>query len=62
MFYDNMGNAVQMASAGDSFTERMQEQFRRLARNRRFYITEVKAVGPDGITRNLPGAMEVKVR
>ena len=62
VFYDNMGNAVQMASAGDSFTERMQEQFRRLARNRRFYITEVKAVGPDGITRNLPGAMEVKVR
>ncbi len=62
VFYDNMGNAVQMASAGANFTESMKEQFRRLSRNRRFYITEVKAVGPDGITRTLPGAMEVKVR
>lgn len=62
VFYDNMGNAVQMASAGDSFTERMREQFRRLSNGRRFYITEVKAIGPDGISRSLPGAMEVKVR
>lgn len=62
VFYDNMGNAVQMASAGDSFTEGMKEQFRRLSRGRRFYITEIKAVGPDGIARTLPGAMEVKVR
>ncbi len=62
VFYDNMGNAVQMASEGDSFTERMRGQFRRLSRGRRFYITEVKAAGPDGITRTLPGAMEVKMR
>lgn len=62
VFYDNMGNAVQMASAGDAFTDRMRDQFRRLSRGRRFYITEVKAVGPDGITRTLPGAMEVKLR
>ena len=56
VFYDNMGNAVQMASAGDRFTDRMVGQFRRLSRGRRFYITEVKAVGPDGIARTLPGA------
>ena len=62
VFYDNMGNAVQMASQGNAFTERMREQFRRLSRGRRFYITEVHAVGPDGVTRTLPGAMEVKVR
>ena len=62
VFYDNMGNAVQMASAGDSFTDRMVEQFRRLSHGRRFYVTEVKAVGPDGIMRTLPGAMEIKVR
>lgn len=62
VFYDNMGNAVQMASSGDEFTDRMRDQFRRLSRGRRFYITEVKAVGPDGIMRTLPGAMEVKVR
>lgn len=62
VFYDNMGNAVQMASQGASFTDRMREQFRHLARGRRFYITEIHAVGPDGISRTLPGAMEVKVR
>ena len=62
VFYDNMGNAVQMASSGSSFSERMREQFGRLSRGRRFYITEVKAIGPDGIARTLPGAMEIKVR
>lgn len=62
VFYDNMGNAIQLASAGASFTERQREQFRQLSRNRRFYVTQVKAVGPDGITRTLLGAMEVIVR
>ena len=38
------------------------EEFRRLSRNRRFYISHIKAVGPDGITRNLQAAMEVIVR
>jgi gliding motility-associated protein GldM len=62
VFYDNMGNAVQLASSGSSFTERQREMFRSLSRNKRFYITQVKAVGPDGITRTLHGAMEVIVR
>lgn len=61
VFYDNMGNAVQMASAGDNFTERMRDRLR-LSHGRRFYITEIKAVGPDGIARSLPGAMEIKVK
>ena len=38
------------------------EEFRHLSRNRRFYISHIKAVGPDGITRNLSAAMEVIVR
>ncbi len=62
VFYDNMGNAVQMTSNGANFTDRMTEQFRRLSNGRRFYITEVTAVGPDGLTRKLPGAMEIKIR
>ena len=62
VFYDNMGNAVQMTTSGAAFSDRMREQFRHLSHGRRFYITEIKAVGPDGITRSLPGAMEVKVR
>lgn len=62
VFYDNMGNAVQIASQDDQFTDRMRDQFRRLSRGRRFYVTEVHAIGPDGVARTLPGAMEVKVR
>lgn len=62
VFFDNMGNAVPLASTGSSFTTQQQEQFRRLSRNRRFYISHVKAVGPDGITRSLNGALEVIVK
>ena len=62
VFFDNMGNAIPLASAGSNFSERQREEFRKLSRNRRFYISHIKAVGPDGITRNLPAAMEVIVR
>ena len=62
VFFDNMGNAIPLASAGSNFSERQKEEFRKLSRNRRFYISHIKAVGPDGITRNLPAAMEVIVR
>ena len=62
VFFDNMGNAIPLASAGSSFSERQREEFRKLSRNRRFYISHIRAVGPDGITRNLPAAMEVIVR
>lgn len=61
-FFDNMGNAVPVASAGSNFSARQREQFRQLSRNRRFYITRVVAVGPDGITRNLKSALEVIVK
>ena len=62
VFFDNMGNAIPLASAGSNFSERQREEFRKLSRNRRFYISHIKAVGPDGITRKLPAAMEVIVR
>jgi len=62
VFFDNMGNAIPLASAGSNFSDRQREEFRKLSRSRRFYITHIRAVGPDGITRNLPGAMEVIVR
>ncbi len=62
VFFDNMGNAVPMASNGASFSERQRETFRKLSRNKRFYISRVTAVGPDGITRKLPGSMEVIVK
>lgn len=62
VFFDNMGNAIPLASAGANFSDRQKDEFRKLYRNRRFYINHIKAVGPDGITRTLPGAMEVIVK
>jgi hypothetical protein len=62
VFFDNMGNAVPMVSNGASFSERQRDAFRKLSRNRRFYISRVTAIGPDGITRKLPSSMEVIVK
>ena len=62
VFFDNMGNAVPIASDGNQFSARQKEAFRKLSRNRRFYVRGVKAIGPDGLTRNLPAAMEVIVK
>ena len=62
VFFDNMGNAVPMASNGAQFSERQKDTFRKLARNRRFYISRVVAVGPDGIQRTLQNPMEIIVK
>lgn len=62
VFSDNMGNSVPMASDGARFSERQRDAFRKLSRSRRFYISRVRAVGPDGITRDLPYSMEIIVR
>ena len=62
VFYDNIGNAVPMVSDGDSFSQRQRETFRSLSRNKRFYITRITAVGPDGIKRTLPASMEIIVK
>lgn len=62
VFFDNMGNAVPMVSNGSTFSERQRDAFRKLSRSRRFYISRVTAVGPDGITRTLPSSMEVIVK
>ncbi len=62
VFFDNMGNAVPMASDGANFSSRQKEQFRKLSSRKRFYISRVTAVGPDGLTRNLPAATEVQVK
>ena len=62
VFFDNMGNAVPMASSGANFSERQRDTFRKLSRGKRFYISRITAVGPDGITRKLNGSMEVIVK
>ena len=62
VFFDNMGNAVPMSSNGANFSERQRDTFRKLSRNKRFYIGNITAVGPDGITRKLTGSMPVIVK
>ena len=62
VFFDDMGNSIPIASEGASFSGRQKDTFRRLSRNKRFYVRGVKAIGPDGIQRTLPGAMEFIVR
>lgn len=61
VFFDNMGNAVPEVSAGAKFSARQKDLFRRLSRGKRFYISRVRAVGPDGIERLLPTSLEVIV-
>lgn len=61
IFFDNMGNAVPELSSGSRFSTRQRDIFRKLSRGKRFYITRVKAVGPDGIERLLPTTLEVIV-
>lgn len=52
--FDSMGNAIPENSAGASFSARQIEQFKRLKPGKSFFITEIKAKGPDGITRDVP--------
>lgn len=62
VFFDNMGNAVPMVSEGASFSSRQMDAFRKLSRNKRFYISRINAVGPDGIARKLPASMEIIIK
>lgn len=58
VFFDSMGNAIPEVSAGASFSARQKEQFKRLKPGKSFFISNVKAKGPDGVTRDI-SPMEV---
>ena len=60
VFFDSMGNAIPEVSDGANFSDRQKISFRRLTRGKRFYISRVRAIGPDGIERTL-APMEVIV-
>lgn len=62
VFFDRMGNAVPKPSAGASLTEDQRNSIRELRPGSRFYISEVHAVGPDGIERTLTAVMEVIIK
>ena len=59
VFYDNMGNAVPMMSQGADFTAKQKDMFRNMGRGKRFYISHVRAIGPDNVERLLPASLEV---
>ena len=58
VFFDQMGNAIPEVSEGSRFSARQREQFKRLKAGKSFFISNVKAKGPDGITRDI-SPMEV---
>ncbi|MDE5930822.1 MAG: gliding motility protein GldM, partial [Muribaculaceae bacterium] len=53
VFFDQMGNAIPEVSDGAAFSQRQKQQFQRLSRGKRFYISKIRASGPDGTTRDL---------
>lgn len=53
VFFDQLGNAIPEVSAGANFSQRQLEQMRRLSRGKRFYISRIRAKGPDGVERQL---------
>ncbi len=53
IFFDQMGNAIPELSDGAKFSTRQKEQFRRLRPGKSFFISNVKAKGPDGVTRDI---------
>jgi hypothetical protein len=55
-----MGNAIPEVSNGSRFSDRQKEQIRRLSRGNYFYISGVRATGPDGTEREI-AVMELKV-
>ncbi|MDE6206341.1 MAG: gliding motility protein GldM [Muribaculaceae bacterium] len=60
VFFDSSGNAMPEVSAGATFSQRQKQQFQRLSRGKRFFISRIRAKGPDGTTRDL-SPMEVIV-
>lgn len=51
--FDQMGNVMPEDSQSAEFSERQLQKLRNLQKGKTFFITRVKAVGPDGIERTL---------
>jgi gliding motility-associated protein GldM len=48
------GYTVDQTSKSDTFTQEQLDMFSNLKRNQKVYIEDIRAVGPDGVTRSLP--------
>ena len=51
--FDSMGNAIAEKSDGSRFSRRQLDTFRRMNRGKRFFISRIRATGPDGTERSL---------
>ena len=60
VLFDQMGNAMSERSSGSNFSPRQREAMKQMRHGKRFYISRVKATGPDGVTRDI-APMEVIV-
>lgn len=58
--FDSMGNAIPEVSDGNRFSQRQREQIQRLARGSYFYISGIRAIGPDNVERDI-AVIEVQV-
>ena len=58
VIFDSMGNAMPYISDGANFSSQQRQAIQRLTRGKRFFISRIKATGPDGTTRDL-SPMEV---
>lgn len=62
VFFSSIGDAVSELSDGAKFSNRQKKNISSLKRGKRFYIQRVRAIGPDGIERQLNTALEVVIK
>lgn len=62
VFFDNMGNAVPMASQGATLSPQQRDAVKRMTGGRRLYVTRLAAKAPDGSIYNIKTPMEVIVK
>lgn len=60
VFFDSMGNMIPENSNGAAFSQRQIDKIKQLKPGKSFFISNVKASGPDGITRDI-SPMEVSL-
>jgi hypothetical protein len=55
-----MGNSMKQTSNSAAFTSAQKQTIQRMTKGKTFFISRIRAVGPDGIERVLP-AIDVTV-
>ena len=60
--FDATGNAIPAKSDGANFSEVQKNAIKNMQRGQRFFITHVRAVGPDNIERNINSSMEIIIK